>query len=167
MLKNKYLKAIIAMLLVLYVPRMQIILPQYLLTIFNNIIFKIVFIWIALLYFEYDVDTALLIATIFVISVDVFRRYFYNEPFADDDDMNPPYDKEKCLLIYNKFNEGNFCYNKLSKNCETLSGYEKTTCQKKAVDFYNLKMNMQKIVDNNCDQHIDYATQVPTSFVCE
>ena len=81
--ENKYIYSILMILIIMYAAQIRPKLPDYIMHLFNNSIFRILILVLILINAKFDTRFSLILATAFVIISDYVTQQFITESFAE------------------------------------------------------------------------------------
>ena len=149
LLENKYIYAVITIFVMLYAAQIGPKLPDYMVRLFENNLFKMLFLFLIVVRANKDPAFSVILAIAFVIITNYARTQLLNETFAEESviveqdgvlTLNP----EKC-------NEARLELNNLDIKINDLA----TTCNNKIEDI-ELKKNCFKTAEKMMNQRTKY-----------
>lgn len=171
-LDNKYFFAVFSILMLMYATQIRQPLPQFMMDLFQNPIFRVAILFLILVRGYKDIQFSLIVSVAFILIMNIVNEQLFKESFGD---TTQNIDTE-CFIIKQKIDDIDACLKQTNLlDCSNETGINKETCEKNNDDIIGLKATLghkkYKIfenLDNKCPD-IDFGNSNPPSnnLVCK
>lgn len=154
LLENKYFFAVTTIFLSLYAAQVRPKLPQFLVKLFQNPIFRVAILYLVLVRGYKDPQFSILVAVSFIIIMNLVTEHIMKENFTDVQgiDDTPTYDINNYANI-NAVDETNNSNQNVAEECEgnTVEGHDSSSTNYAPVQESNIEKFTDEAVVQKCE----------------
>ena len=131
-LDNKYFFAVFSILMLMYAAQIRQPLPQFMMDLFQNPIFRIAILFLILVRGYKDIQFSLIVSVAFILIMNIVNEQLFKESFEDTTtDIIAQQNTDECYMIQQKMNDIKKCQEQNNLlDCSNETDINKEICEK-------------------------------------